>query len=93
MRCLAFAYKELSHYEGKNFGKRKRHQIERRNRKRSHFLGLIGMADPPRLMLKAIELTRRAGIKVYIVTGDHGLCRGDGYANRLVKDKINIRLF
>lgn len=37
------------------------------------FLGLIGMIDPPRPeVAQAIDLTRQAGIKVYIITGDHG---------------------
>ncbi|MFA6521465.1 MAG: cation-transporting P-type ATPase, partial [Candidatus Gracilibacteria bacterium] len=38
------------------------------------FLGLTAMMDPPREDVKeAVKLTHKAGIRVFIITGDHGL--------------------
>ncbi len=76
LRVLAFAYRELTAHEIKTWQKNingrfpfSKEEIE----KNLIFLGLIGMIDPPRAEVsEAIELTRQAGIKVYIVTGDHG---------------------
>jgi Ca2+-transporting ATPase len=62
LRVLALAYKEASNIVEKN--------IE----KNLIFLGLAGMIDPPRKTVKdAIELTKKAGIRVVIITGDHKL--------------------
>jgi len=69
LRCLGFAYRELTPHEVR------KHQLAQQEVEQNLvFLGLIGMVDPPRPeVIKAIELTQRAGIKVYIITGDHGL--------------------
>ncbi|MFA5829292.1 MAG: cation-transporting P-type ATPase [Candidatus Gracilibacteria bacterium] len=86
LRVLAFAYRELSSHEIKTWQKYKETQVEGQVQapqkfpftkdeieKNLTFLGLIGMIDPPRPeVAEAIDLTRQAGIKVYIITGDHG---------------------
>lgn len=77
LRCLAFAYRELTpnelrelkHGEGKKFSLPQA-EVE----KNFTFIGLTGMVDPPRPeVAKAIDLAHKAGIKIYIITGDHGL--------------------
>jgi len=75
LRGLGFAYREISEEE---MAKAKtdgvtvftQDQIE----KNMIFLGLIGMIDPPRPEVKeAVRMAHRAGIRTYIITGDHGL--------------------
>jgi len=65
-RVLAVAYKDIDQAPTAQ----ELHQIE----KDLIFVGLIGMIDPPRAeAANAVELCRRAGIKVVMITGDHSL--------------------
>ncbi|MEK7172063.1 MAG: cation-transporting P-type ATPase, partial [Patescibacteria group bacterium] len=68
LRIIAVAYKEMpkSPVGGK--------YIKESAESDLIFLGLVGMIDPPRDEVKeAVRLTHRAGIRVFIITGDHGL--------------------
>lgn len=61
LRVLGLAYKGITQ-------KKKYDETDEKN---LIFAGLIGMIDPPRADIKkAIALTRLAGIKIYMVTGD-----------------------
>lgn len=65
LRVMGFAYREVP---GDH-----QHTLEK-DEDSMVFVGLAGMIDPPRRDIKqAIAMAHRAGIKVYIVTGDHGL--------------------
>lgn len=73
LRVLAFCYREISRAEYdaamKNNGLTHK-DIE----KNMIFLGLAGMIDPPRPEVKAaVEMAHKANIRIYIITGDHGL--------------------
>lgn len=71
LRTIGLAYKKLPD-AGDNKSQKKYDQEE--IEKDLIFLGIIGMADPPREDVKeAVNLTHKAGIRVFIVTGDHGL--------------------
>ena len=66
LRVIAFAYKEVQ--------KEQKSYTETEVESKLIFNGLSGMIDPPRIEVKdAVALTHKAGIKVYIVTGDQGL--------------------
>lgn len=74
-RCLALAFRELTAEEagaivpGQKFPLKKE-QIE----SGLNYIGILGMIDPPRPEVPAaIELCRKAGIRIFIVTGDFGL--------------------
>jgi Ca2+-transporting ATPase len=64
LRVLAFAFRPLEHGRtGQSPGGMECNLI---------FVGLAGMIDPPRLEVKqAISLSRQAGIKTVMITGDH----------------------
>lgn len=69
LRMIAFAYKELDEAENKT----KKYNIEEME-KNLIYLGMCAISDPPRPEVAlSISLARKAGIRVYIVTGDHGL--------------------
>ena len=64
LRVLAFAYKKI---EMKN-----KYHAEN-DEKGLIFVGLAGMIDPPRPEVKqAVAMAKKAGIKVYVITGDSG---------------------
>jgi len=69
LRVLAFGYKKLK-------GKKETSPAGLKNLKEKGFvfLGLQGMIDPPRPEVKeAVARCRKAGIRIFIITGDHGL--------------------
>ncbi|MBT3704601.1 cation-transporting P-type ATPase [Candidatus Peregrinibacteria bacterium] len=66
LRVIAFAYKEMPK-------KQKDKYTEAATENNLTFVGFVGMIDPPRKdVAEAIALTKEAGIKTYIVTGDNG---------------------
>lgn len=66
LRTIAFAYRENPPHRGDEY---RADEVE----KDLVLLGVVGMIDPPREEVKeAITLTRRAGIRVFIITGDYG---------------------
>lgn len=74
LRTIALAYREIpaKHLQEimslQNF-EQKTDNIERK----LIFIGIAGLSDPPREEVKeAIKLTQKAGLKSYIITGDHG---------------------
>jgi len=65
LRVLGMAYRELRPNEVAANEKEAENQLI--------FVGLAGMIDPPRREVRdAISVTRRAGIKTVMITGDHG---------------------
>jgi len=65
LRNLAIAYREIDEVPG---------EIGEEIESDFVFLGIVGMMDPPRPEVKdALELCRKAGIKVVMITGDHKL--------------------
>ncbi len=73
LRDLGFAYRELTKEEietSKKYETFKSEDIE----KGMIFLGLAGMIDPPRAEVKnAVKMAHKANIRIYVITGDHGL--------------------
>ncbi|GGF85198.1 calcium-translocating P-type ATPase, SERCA-type [Paenibacillus albidus] len=65
LRVLGMAYRDLRQNEVAENEKDAESQLI--------FVGLTGMIDPPRREVRdAISITRRAGIKTVMITGDHG---------------------
>lgn len=74
LRNIALAYREipgkhLEEYLHLESFQEKVNQIE----KKLTYIGLVGITDPPRQEIaEAVKMTRQAGIRTYIITGDHG---------------------
>lgn len=67
LRNLGFAFQTIEEDELENF----KRSIEK-GEKVFTFLGLVGMIDPPRMEVKeSLEICKKAGIKVIMITGDH----------------------
>ncbi len=67
LRTIAVGYKDIPHEQQNNYEKEKIEQ-------QLVLIGVFGMIDPPRDEVKeAVKLTHKAGIRVFIITGDHGL--------------------
>lgn len=67
LRTIAVAYKEVPKDAQRSYTKE---EVE----SELIFVGLVAMMDPPREEVKeAVKLTHKAGIRVFIITGDHGL--------------------
>lgn len=65
LRVLGMAYRDMRPSENVDSEKDAECQLV--------FIGLAGMIDPPRREVRdAISVTRRAGIKTLMITGDHG---------------------
>lgn len=74
LRTLAFAYRQLTPEEVVEIKKNKSEINKKSIEKDLIFIGLVGMIDPPRPEVKAaVDMSHRAGIRTYIITGDHGL--------------------
>ncbi|WP_129599049.1 cation-translocating P-type ATPase [Methanohalophilus profundi] len=74
LRVIAMAYREV---------KSDRKEVEEEDIDDLVFLGLQGMRDPPREEVReAIKKCKTAGIRVIMITGDHGLT-GHSIANQL----------
>ena len=66
LRVLAVAYKEIDEVPPDPTPDLLEHDL--------HFMGLVGMIDPPRPEAReAVSMCRQAGIKPVMITGDHVL--------------------
>lgn len=67
LRTIGLAYKKIT---GNTKDKYTKDEIE----SDLVFVGITGMADPPRDEVKeAVKLTKKAGIRVFVITGDYGV--------------------
>jgi len=75
LRGLGFAWRELTLEESKEVRAGNK-QILKKELIETNlvFIGITGMIDPPRPEVRAaVDMAHSAGIRTYIVTGDHGL--------------------
>lgn len=73
LRGLGFAYREMTEKEIAEFKKTKTIKKDEAENNLT-FLGLVGMIDPPRPEVKeAVKMARKAHLRIFIITGDHGL--------------------
>ncbi|EKD93912.1 MAG: hypothetical protein ACD_28C00032G0009 [uncultured bacterium] len=71
LRVLAFATREL---KGEGIPKGKKGYSKALVETDMVFLGLMGMMDPARPEIEgAVQIAKKAGIKIIMVTGDHGI--------------------
>ncbi len=69
LRVLAFAYREVDYHTGGS-----RAEEKEKLEQNLTFVGLAGIKDPHRpAARRAVEICRKAGIKVVMITGDHPL--------------------
>jgi Ca2+-transporting ATPase len=76
LRVLGFAYKNLDDRKEEKEAAKGIEYSYLRNLKTEGFvfIGLQGMIDPPRPEVKeAVAKCKKAGIRIYVITGDHGL--------------------
>ena len=71
LRVLAFAYRKFDNAKDKEADYSKFKNLKEED---FIFIGLQGMIDPPRPEVKdAVAKCKKAGIRIFIITGDHGL--------------------
>ncbi len=90
LRMIAFAYREITDGASETSKPYTPENIE----KNLSYLGMVGIIDPPRdEVAHAIKLAQKAGIRIYILTGDHGLtAKAIGEKIGLIKPNINHRV-
>jgi Ca2+-transporting ATPase len=76
LRVLGFAYKNLDDRRGEKEASKGIEYSYLKNLKAEGFvfIGLQGMMDPPRPEVReAVAKCKKAGIRIFVITGDHGL--------------------
>ncbi|XP_042496597.1 calcium-transporting ATPase 12, plasma membrane-type-like [Macadamia integrifolia] len=98
LRCIAFAYKQLSEEENGN-------ATQKLEEDGLILLGLVGLKDPCRSEVsKAVETCREAGVNIKMITGDNvftaraiaiecGILKGEEDLNNAVVEGVKFRNF